>query len=450
MGDRHRPRVQQLRRLHHPALASDLPASDVRGANGASGHVFDRAVDSGVLRRQSQWIYRRRIAQARDAVHDRAQAPAGRRFHLRRRADARPSCREFPTRCDNPGDDRTWRSSARRLRLRGQSSRRRAAIRGNPDGAVEYVRAIAWHRWRRADWLHRKGDALVRGRFLPDSANLRNWNDFLPTDGQRRPQTLAQHQRNISYRSRLLSLARERNPIHQRLTRGAKRNFIPRNLVRREVPNLARLLRRSRLLGARLRDIRDDRRDRIGSVGIDSEQPLNRDAHPDLFERFACRCLRGCFAQIDVTAGQRPFPDLRRNRPPEQQHFPRVYYEAFGDQLRPREIDKAALRANLETLAVGQHSPQLHLAPAQRAEADVMRILMLDMVIWFDWIVVAHSAQNVRRRSRASAIRSNIAATTNGTVSGVERSNSGRVIASSCGDGLRRPPVADANCSSRL
>jgi hypothetical protein len=73
---------------------------------------------------------------------------------------------------------------------------------------------------------------------------------------------------------------------------------------------------------------------------------------------------------------------------PQQQYPAAVDHEASGDQLRPRKIDEATFRANLERSAVGQHQPHSHFAPAQCAKSDIVRVLMLDVMVRLDWAIV--------------------------------------------------------------
>jgi hypothetical protein len=94
------------------------------------------------------------------------------------------------------------------------------------------------------------------------------------------------------------------------------------------------------------------------------------------------------FAEVDVAAGECPFAKLRLDTSPQQQDTAALDHDASGYQLRPWEIDIATAAADFEALAVGQHDPRPHLATAQRTEADILRVLMLNVMVRLDRTIV--------------------------------------------------------------
>ena len=213
----------------------------------------------------------------------------------------------------------------------------------------------------------------------------------------------ARHKRGR--REPFLSIRRgELHPVAQRGLGGAKRDLFPRNFGGREVAHLARLVGKPGALAAGPGEVDDDRRDRILRIGVDAEQALDRDVHPDFLDRLAQRRRLGHLAEVDVAAGKSPVAQARRDRAAQQQHAAGVDHQASGDQLGALEIDIAASRAHFMALAVGQHRAQFHRAAAERAEAHVGGILMLDFVARLHGtiVLVGHARELGGSRRRAA------------------------------------------------
>ncbi len=155
----------------------------------------------------------------------------------------------------------------------------------------------------------------------------------------------------------------------------------PRNLVGGEVANFGSLFRQTRRIGSWLREIDGDRSKWMGRIRVQPEQPIERHRHPDFFDRFSHGGLSRGFAEIDVAAGKGPLADLRHNTPTEQKHPALFDNQASGDQFRSGKIDVTANVANLEASAIGQNLTQSQRPAAESAEADMVGMLMLNMMI---------------------------------------------------------------------
>src|SRR5579862_1859038 len=169
-------------------------------------------------------------------------------------------------------------------------------------------------------------------------------------------------------------------------------------------------------------------------------------AHPDFLARLPNRGVGGVLAEIDVAAGKRPFADCGFDTAANQQQAARFDDEASRDQLRSREQHEAASRANFALGVLGHQHARLHRGAAQRTKFYLGGIVALHAMVCVDGGVFLHA---VRRRTSASPISRIIAATSRYGFIETRRSSVARSVETSAGEGLRRPPVADASFSSR-